>query len=58
VKVCAGLVMTNLMPWPRKERKGEFVSGAKSVSGRGQRGVGKRVVMFIGAMARQSTMEK
>jgi hypothetical protein len=38
------------------ERKGEMVSGAKRVSGSGQKG--KRVVMFSSAMATESTMEK
>jgi hypothetical protein len=58
VKVCAGLVMTNLMPWTREGRQRELVSGAKSVSVCEQRKVGKRVVVFSSAMAGQTTMGK
>jgi hypothetical protein len=48
--------MANLMSWPREWRRGELIGGAQSVNVSGQRGVGKRVMMFKSAL--DSTKEK
>jgi hypothetical protein len=52
------LGMTNLVSWSWRMKEGELTIGANSAIGSGQRGVGKQVVMYSCAIAKDSTMEK